>query len=225
VWGLIEPDSFNRRHCFRPEAATPPLWQDSAAVQPTEIRRMPREDFTLHPFAQYQEHRDLVSIYREDIDDHSIQGFVLESSQQLVVLQYVYDFHLDGLMVLRVDDISEVEVSATSVFQKGLLAQEGLEDQVPFESRFELQNWRTLISQLAKEHPLMILECEAGEEKDFLIGRVEEITTTGVRFKHFSGAATWADSPVQLKYGDITCCQVGSNYANFYQRHFERNSR
>ncbi|WP_155403926.1 hypothetical protein [Variovorax paradoxus] len=178
----------------------------------------------MHAFAQHQEHRDLVSIYREGIDDHSIQGFVLASSRKLVVLQYVYDFHLDGLMVLRVDDISEVEVSATSVFQKELLVQEGLEDKVPFESRFELQNWRTLISQLVKEHPLMILEREAGEEKDFAIGRVEAITTTGVRFKHFSGAATWADSTVELKYENITCCQVGSNYVNFYQRHFERNS-
>ena len=70
----------------------------------------------------------------------------------------------------------------------------------------------------------MILECEAGEEKDFLIGRVLKTTATGVQIQHFSGAANWAESPERLDFGNITCCQVGTNYVNVYQRHFTRNA-
>ena len=60
----------------------------------------------------------LVSIGRANIDTRSIQGFVLACSDELVLIQYVYDFNLDGLMVLRVSDISSIKCSATNGFQK-----------------------------------------------------------------------------------------------------------
>jgi hypothetical protein len=178
----------------------------------------------MHQFAQYQKRRDLVSVRRNEIDDNAIQGFVLASSEELVVLQYVYDFNLDGLMVLRIDDITEVRCSATDKFQKSLLEQEGLIATVSFGSDFALSNWRSVISQLSKEYALMILECEAGDEKDFVIGRILTTTTTGAQVRYFSGAANWVRKPVELKFKDITSCQVGTNYLNVYQRHFERHA-
>jgi hypothetical protein len=178
----------------------------------------------MHQFTQHQKGRDLVSVRRSAIDDSSIQGFVLASSEELVVLQYVYDFNLDGLMVLRIADITEVRCSATDKFQKSLLEQEGLIQRVPFGSDFDLDNWRSVISKLSKEYALMILECEAGEESDFVIGRILRTTTTGAQVRYFSGAANWARKPVEVKFKDITSCQVGTNYVNVYQRHFERHA-
>jgi hypothetical protein len=174
--------------------------------------------------AKHHKNRDLVSIYRDAIDDHSIQGFVLAHSEELVVLQYVYDFNLDGLMVLRLEDISEVRCSATDKFQKGLLNYEGLLKKVHFSSDFDLRSWRSVILQLSKEYPLIILECEAKEEKDFFIGKVIKTTAAAVEANYFSGAANWGEYPEKLKFKEITSCQVGTNYLNVYQRHFERNS-
>jgi hypothetical protein len=68
----------------------------------------------------------------------------------------------------------------------------------------------------------MILECEAGEEKEFVIGRIVDTTTTAVQVRHFSGVATWSRTAVKLKFIDITSCQVGTNYINVYQRYFAR---
>ena len=178
----------------------------------------------MHKLSLHQKKRDLVSVRRSKIDDNSIQGFVLAASDELVVLQYVYDFNLDGLMVLRASDITEVRCSATDKFQKGLLLQEGLEERVPFGATFDLRNWQSVISQFAKEYVLMILECEEGDEKGFVIGRVLKTTKTTVQLRHFSGAANWAENPETLKFRNITCCQVDTNYVNVYQRHFARNA-
>lgn len=97
--------------------------------------------------------RELVSITRTEIDAQTIQGFVLASSDQLVVLQYVCDFRLDGLMVLSTSDITEIRSSATNKFQTTLLEQDGLLEQVPFDMTFDLQDWRAIIKQLARAHP------------------------------------------------------------------------
>jgi hypothetical protein len=179
----------------------------------------------MHQLSLHQKKRNLVSVHRAEIDDKAIQGFVLASSKELIAFQYVYDFNLDGLMVLRVADITEVRHSATSKFQESLLEQEGLLKKVPFGANFHLQNWRSVISQFSKEHALLIFECEVGQEKDFLIGRVLKTTATGVQIQHFSGAANWAESPEKIAFDSITCCQVNTNYIKVYERHFARNAQ
>ena len=179
----------------------------------------------MHNFETHREERNLVSIYRSAIDDNAIQGFVLGDSRELVVLQYVYDFNLDGLMVLRTADITDVRCTATDKFQKQLLSQEGLSHNVPFALTLDLSGWRAVISQLAKEYALMILECEEGKKREFVIGRVVKTTAREVHIQHFSGTAAWAERPTTLKFSDITSCQVNTNYSNVYQRHFERHGQ
>jgi len=173
---------------------------------------------------QHQKTRDLISIRRNKIDANPIQGFVLASSEKLVALQYVYDFNLDGFMILRTEDITEVKCSSTDKFQKSLLEKEGLLSRVPFGTNFDLQNWQSAISQLSLAYPLMILECESGNEKDFAIGQVVKTTKVGAWIRHFSGVSNWSEEPERLKYKDITSCQVDTNYINVYQRHFERDA-
>ena len=146
-------------------------------------------------FTRHQKERNLISISRSRVDRHSIQGFVLGHSRDLVMLQYVYDFRLDGLMVLRVADITEVRCTRTGRLQKDLLRQEGLLEEVPFGSRFDLRDWPALISELARAHPLVILECEARKEPVFVIGRVLKMTADAVDILHFLGAANWAKEP------------------------------
>lgn len=170
----------------------------------------------------FQADRSLVALRRVEVDDKKIQGFVLGSSEQLVLLQYVYDFNLDGLMILRTSDISEVECSRTEVFQQQRLADEGLLSKVPFGYALNLDSWRTAIRGLLGAHSIFILECECLADPDFAIGRILEVGEEQVSLKYFTGAGNWEEDPVQFNYSDITSCQAGTNYANVYQRYFER---
>ena len=182
----------------------------------------------IHLAAVLEEHRqrrDLVSLRRDKIDDQAIQGYVLAVSDELVALQFVYDFRLDGLRILRVRDVTGVACTSVDRFQRELLVREGLEKAIPFGRTFALRDWRPLISQLAREFPLMILECEALDEPDFVIGRARSITETSVEFDHFSGVASWEAKPAMLALADLTSCQVETNYINVYRRHFERLAR
>ncbi len=170
---------------------------------------------------QFMRNRDLVSIRRETIDGNSIQGFVLAASDTLVVLQYVYDFHLDGLMVLRREDISDIYQSETDEFQQQLLQQEGLLQQVPFDLQIDASSWNTVLPQLSASHQYLIVESELVDEPDFLIGKMRDLTETDVTFDTFSGAARWYDEASSMPLSDITSCQVGTNYINVYRRHLE----
>jgi hypothetical protein len=175
-------------------------------------------------FRRFQRQRSLVSLRRAGVDENSIQGFVLGVSAELVLLQYVYDFRLDGLMILRIADISEINCSKTDQFQEGLLQVEGLLRSIPFDYSIDLSTWPTAIAGLGEDYPLLVLECELLDEPDLAIGRILEVGAEEVCVKYFTGAANWLEEPVLLEFSEITCCQVGTNYLNVYQRHFERNA-
>jgi hypothetical protein len=165
--------------------------------------------------------KSLVSVRRGDIDGYGIQGFVVGVSETLMALEYVYDFQLDGIMVLRRSDITEVRRTATDEFLQVLMKRDGIEPgfQMPFPVL--LNNWKTAIEQLSALHPLMILERELGPSPEFAIGRLLKATTLQVEFQTFSGTGRWATKPDRLKYAQLTCLQVNTRYLGSYQRHFE----
>ncbi len=173
---------------------------------------------------RHKDNRNLISIERKEIDANRIQGFILGASTNLVLVQYVYDFKLDGLMILRVSDISDLRRSKTDKFQLKLLKDENIYDRVNFNVNYDPTDWKTAILGLNKDFEYFILENELASDPVFLIGRITKITPRSVHLKYFSGAGNWDKEPSVIKYSDITACQVDTNYINVYRRYFRRHS-
>lgn len=168
--------------------------------------------------------RELVAIRRDEIDDNKIQGFVLCVSNELVLFQYIYDFHLDGLMLLRIRDITDLNVSKTERFQKELLVEEGFFEKIDFELRPPISSYEAFLRSLPEDE-LVILEDEIAEEPEFLIGPVLSIDGGEISIRFFTGAANWEKEPRVIEISEVTSCQVGSNYLWFYARYFERKGK
>lgn len=172
--------------------------------------------------AEFLEARKLVSITRDKIDYLSIQGFILAYSKELVLLQYVYDFRLDGLIVLRRRDITSVETSHTDEFQTQLLQDSGLFAQINFNPGYDLTNWESLLNTLGKQAKYIILENEALEDPAFCIGELRNVTRDSVDMLGFNGVGRWDDMETCILHNEITSLQAFTNYIRFYRNHFEK---
>jgi hypothetical protein len=168
--------------------------------------------------------RSLVSVRRRDVDDYGVQGFVVGSSEALLALEYVYDFQIDGLLVLRRSDVTEVRCTATDEFQERLLRKEGVRPGLQGPMPLNLEGWRPLIDQLAELYQYMILERELGPSPELAIGQPIKTTATQVEFRTFTGAGKWHTKAERLKYSQLTSLQVNTRDLGFYQRHFERSA-
>jgi hypothetical protein len=168
--------------------------------------------------------RSLVSVRRRDVDDYGIQGFVVGLSDVLIALEYVNDFQIDGLLVLRRTDITEVRRTGTDEFQESILKREGVRPGQQEPTSLQLEAWRPLIEQLSARYPIMILERELGPPPEFSIGRLKKVTAAQVEFQTFSGTAKWSPKPERIKYSQLTSLQVNTRYLGAYQRHFERSA-
>lgn len=165
--------------------------------------------------------RDLVNIRREGIDSKSMQGVLLDCSDSLVLLQYIYDFRLDGYMLLRRCDLSEVGCRSTDRFQRELLETEGVFGGIDFDFRVPIHSFEAFLQSRGEEE-ILVIEDELGEDPDFLIGTVAGVDAEAVEIRHFTGIARLVEPLPRLAIDRITCCQMSTSYIGFYQRHFDR---
>ena len=172
----------------------------------------------------YLKAKSLVSVRRRDVDAYGIQGFLVGLSANLMALEYVYDFQIDGLVVVRRSDVTEVKRTGTDEFQERLLMREDIRPGAQTPMPLQLEGWQSLIQQLSDHYPLMILERELGPSPEFAIGRPIRATAAQVEFHTFTGTGRWSTKTERLRYSQITCLQVNTRYLGFYQRHFERDA-
>ncbi len=171
--------------------------------------------------------KSLVSIRRDEIDGNRIQGFILDYSKELILIQYVCDFKLDGLMVLRLSDMTDIGSNKTDIFQTNMLKKEGLYSTVAFKEKYNVTDWKSVFDNIASKHRFVIAENEASDDIDapsFILGEVVKIGNKSVTLHGFTGTSKWFERPTKLKFNDISSFQVGNNYAKTYERYFERNA-
>jgi len=170
----------------------------------------------------YQESRSLVSLTRDKIDSATIQGFIVDSDADWVVLQYIHDFYLDGYLFLRREDLTSMNCRATDAFQRYLLEADGILEKVDFDFRIPEGGLAGLLNELPFER-VVILEDETADDM-FLIGTLLGIEDDFVSLRFFSGAGRWDDEPAKIALEDVTSASFSTNYTITYERHFARES-
>jgi hypothetical protein len=167
---------------------------------------------------EYIKNRSLVCVRREKIDSQSLQAFILNYSESLILMQYICDFRLDGHLILRGDDISSITCRATDEFQRKLMDENGLIENIDFDFNVELSSFSSLLNALPRQS-IVIIEDEGMDL--FWIGRFIDSDNNNICLHEFSGAANWDDELTYIGQKDITCCQLNSNYISYYARYFD----
>ena len=167
--------------------------------------------------------RSLVNVARERIDPNMIHGFIVDFDDQWILLKREYDFYIDGWVLLRIEDISSLESTPTCEFQKTLLEEEGVLDQVDFSIRLPEGGIKEVLANFDRRS-VITLE-EESEDGIFVIGFIDEVGADSVSIEFITGVGNIDDEKSVLDIESITTISYQSNYCLFYQRYFERNQK
>jgi len=170
-----------------------------------------------------QKNRTLVTINRKKIDELGIQCFILAYSKKLILIQYVYDFNLDGIMVLQRSDVTSIESDESGLFQTQLLKDEGLYAKVDFSKTYDLKNWKTVLSTIGSTYQFITLEDENPDNYVFILGKMTKLGRKKVSVHEFSCTGTWKEEVSKISYKHITSFRAGNNYPNVYENYFKKN--
>jgi hypothetical protein len=175
--------------------------------------------------AKLKSKQELVSIYRELIDDDPIEGFILDFSEKFMLIHYEYEFFLDGFRILRNSDITNAKVGSTNSFHRKLMKADNQlkELQIPF--KINLENIKNTIQAISANRSLFVIEIEKEDTEQFLFGNVDKIVRNKVHFKHMDGTGTWLKDTIVIDSDEITMIQFDSNYLKKYEKHVMEKER
>ncbi|MEW9079675.1 hypothetical protein [Terrisporobacter glycolicus] len=69
-----------------------------------------------------------VKIKRSKIDSEDLNAIPLGVGKNLVLIQGLYDFDLDGYTIVRIKDITSIVISKSQQFSQNTLKEEGILD-------------------------------------------------------------------------------------------------
>ncbi|MGJ8678527.1 MAG: hypothetical protein ACSHX0_13515 [Akkermansiaceae bacterium] len=170
----------------------------------------------------YRDTKSLVSITRDSMSSESIQGFVVDYDASYILFAYIYDFHADGFLILRREDLSSMNCRATDAFQHSLLVADQVIKTIDFSARLHPKGILAHLTDIPVDR-VVILEDESEDDNDiFLIGLIDSIIDKTIKIKCFSGAGRWDDDISEIDIDEVTSVTYSSNYTNSYERYFRR---
>lgn len=160
-----------------------------------------------------------VKIKRSKIDSEDLNAIPLGVGKNLVLIQDLYDFDLDGYTIVRIKDITSIVISKSQQFSQNILKEEGILDQIRKPSINSLDNWENVLNELSIQNKNIIVECEDIEYSKFFIGKIIAIDKKYLYLLYFNGAGEWDKEPTEILLKDITSLSFDSKYINVISKY------
>ncbi len=153
----------------------------------------------------------IVKLWRQPIDKHPLEGYVVGLSNKWVLLEVIEGDPLvfDGYQTVRLADITLCKMDNSFVseyFQR----REVFPRTQP---KVDLTDLHSLLPGVSKDYAMFVIECERVEPGICFIGVAEGLTKRSLWMKKFSSNAKWIDTE-KFKLKDITSINFGGGYVN-----------
>ena len=167
----------------------------------------------------YRRRKSLVTIRRDDIDENALDGFILGFSAKFILLAKVYDFIMDGWLVLNRKFVTGVKSTQSDRYCKSILKHENALASIHPDLSIDLSDYPSLFSSLKRAHAFIIVENERPGANEFLIGPIARINKSSVSIRYFDACGKWIEGSHRISFDAITCVQFGCNYIKIHRKY------
>ena len=160
----------------------------------------------------------LITIERNCIEKEVLRGFPLYINSEILIMTKIYDFHDEGIVVLKTSDISDAYSKESDVFFEKMCKQEKL-DKVsnPFPS---CETMYDILSAIDTNIQYITIQCEKEEsELYYSIGKLVNVTPAVVTMKTFDTSGRWEEDVRTIPFEAITMISIGDHYSKTYYKY------
>lgn len=166
-----------------------------------------------------------IKIRRSKIDAEDLNVIPLGIGKNLVLFQDLYDFDLDGYIIIRIKDITSIVITKSQQFSQFILKEEDILNQIKKPAINSIDNWENILTELSNFGKNIIVECESKETSKFFIGKIIAINKKSLFLLYFNGAGEWDEEPTEILLKDITSISFDSRYINIISRYLKPNKK
>jgi hypothetical protein len=162
----------------------------------------------------------LVKIYRNFTNEELIiTGFILDSSDDFILLQNESDFLLDGYSIIRINDIGKIRYGKYEKYFEMMLGKEGFLKNIGIDYKVELQNLQSIFNSIKLNKLYVIAECQKENDGRFIIGPIESTNKKSVEIRYFDATGYLKKNLTKLKFKDITTIELDTRYLNYFSKY------
>lgn len=162
-----------------------------------------------------------IKIRRSRIGADDLNVIPLAIGQNLVLFQDLYDFNIDGYVIIRIKDITSIIITKSQQFSQFILKEEGILNQIRKPLINSVDNWGKVLTDLSNFGKNIIVECENLETLKFFIGKIINIDRESLFLLHFNGAGEWDEEPTRIQLKNITSISFDSRYINVISKYLK----
>ena len=154
---------------------------------------------------------DLVEIHRPPIDEHRLEGFLLERTKDLILLNLISTdvVCFNGYSVIRRRDVRKMKVKRKNAFMIRALELRGYVACKP--SGISIASWPELLESVSQRFVLFTIHQEWLDSEVCYIGRLAARTATTFGLKEIDPDARWSRSRT-YNFKDLTKVDFGGGY-------------
>lgn len=171
----------------------------------------------------HHEKKHRVKVYRRVSkgQTETSNGYILDFSEELLLLHQVDDFKIDGYDVIPMAQIKKLRFNKSDKYFDKMMKWENEFEKVGINHNVDIKNWRTLFTSLKKLAMSVIVRCEAPDidGNEFTIGPIEKVGIKYISIKHFDAEGYFDNFSSSIDYPSITRVEFDTQYSNIFSKY------
>jgi hypothetical protein len=148
-----------------------------------------------------------------------IHGYVLDFTDNFVLIHQTSDLKLDGFAILPLKTIKKVRHNEFEEMHEYIMQAEQLLTNLGINYPIDLTNWQTILNSIKTNNKITIIECEQVWIKLFLLGELTKVKKKKVEIRYLEANGIFEEFVTEQKYKDITIVRFDETYSNLFQKY------
>lgn len=154
--------------------------------------------------------KEPISIFRENIESLHFDGIVLATNSEFTLINLITDrFYLDGFVLLRTSDITDIRSKKTEILSKILKARKLIVQELP---KIELDDMRSTLKSISERWKVISIFCEVFDPGICVVGNVRLLTEKTAGMDFISPLGEWNGTTETIELDKITRIDFGGGY-------------
>jgi len=147
------------------------------------------------------------------------RGYIVDYSNNFLILQEDYDFQLIGYNVLPVDQIKNIRFNKNDKYYHKIMIWEGEVEKAGISYKIDLESWQTVFKSIKNHQLNVIVECENPAIGSFTIGPILKANKKLVYIQNFDPGGFLDEKHTTIDFESITKVQFDDRYANIFGKY------
>jgi len=183
---------------------------------------------TIHDKIKFHhDNKRFARVTRQVADDcmEVSRGYIVDYSENFIILQETDDFKVFSYLALPIAQISTIRFNSHDRFYDKIMVLEKEIENISLPHKIDLSSWQTIFKSIKTIGLNVIVECENPNIDTFTIGPITKTTKNLVYILYFDPTGFIDEKPTSIDYESITKVMFDDRYINVFSKYIRQRKK